>query len=98
MPDAFLLTVPVAEPFRTLASDVAARYAELAGGSAVDGGALSAAVAGAVASVTDGAARDADIALAFRPQRDGIEIQVRCGGRQTTVRRTLIMAADRRAD
>jgi hypothetical protein len=90
MPDAFLLTVPVAEPFRTLAPDVAARYIELVGGSAADGSAMSSAVAGAVQTVIAGATGDEGLALAFRPQADGIEVEVRCGARHATVRRAVV--------
>ena len=90
MPDAFLLTVPVAEPFRALAPDAAARYVELVGGSAADGAALAGAVASAVTAVTTGAAADADLALSFRAHADGIEIEVRCGARHETVRRGLV--------
>ena len=86
----FLLTVPAVAPFRALASDAAARYAEMAGGSAADGAALSEAVTGAVATVTADAAGEADVTIAFRPQPDGVEIDVRCGARQATVRRALV--------
>lgn len=81
--------MPAVAPFRVLAADVAARYVEMAGGSAADGAALSDAVTGAVATVTADAAADAGITLAIRPQPDGIEVDVRCGTRQTTVRRAL---------
>jgi hypothetical protein len=90
MPQPFELTVPAAALFRPLASDVAARYAELAGGSAADGSALATAVAAAVETVTADAPADAGLALSFRPQPVGIEIDVRCGTRQTTVRRALV--------
>ena len=82
MPDAFSLNVPLANPFRSLAPDLAGRYAERAGGSAETGAALAAAVNAAIDRVTAGAGPHADIALAFRPDAGGVKVELSCNGRR----------------
>jgi len=85
MPDAFSLIVPVASPYRALAPDLAARYAELAGGSADAAAALASAVTAAIDRLAAGEAAGAEVALAFTPDTSGIRVEVSCNGRRESV-------------
>ncbi|HXT70777.1 MAG TPA: hypothetical protein VN700_13535 [Vicinamibacterales bacterium] len=85
MPDAFSMVVPVAEPYRALAPDVASRYAELAGGSADAAAALASAVTAAIDRMAAGAAAGAEVSLAFTPDTGGIRVDVSCNGHRESV-------------
>jgi hypothetical protein len=90
MAESFLLTVPVAAEYRVLAPEVAARYAELAGGSADDGVKLSADLTGTLDAMVRDQPADAGIALAFSTRPDGVDIEIRCGSRTATVHRDVV--------
>jgi hypothetical protein len=83
----FKLSVPADHRFRSVLMDVTAKCAELAGGSAADGQAL----AQALSETVNGMAPDshAQVDLAFRPSRGGVEITATCGGRSSTVRHAI---------
>jgi hypothetical protein len=85
MPDAFSMLVPLATPYRALAPDVAARYAELAGGSADAAAALASAVTAAIDRISAGAGPEAAVGLAFTPDATGIRVEVSCNGRLESV-------------
>ncbi len=85
MPDAFSMIVPVAEPYRALAPDVAARYAELAGGSADAAASLASAVTAAIDRMAAGAAVGAEVGLSFTPDASGIRVELSCNGRRESV-------------
>lgn len=88
MSAAFTLSVPAEIQFRDLASDVARKYAELAGGTAADGQALYASVAGELDRLVAGDL-DADIEMAFESSAAGIGITMRCGERSAVVNQPL---------
>jgi hypothetical protein len=90
MADALLLTLPVAAAFRTLGPQIAARYAEIAGGTPADSTALSAALAETLEGLAAAAGPDAALALRFQKRADGIEVEARCGDRSATVRQTVV--------
>ena len=92
MPDAFSMIVPVAEPYRALAPDLAARYAELAGGSADAAAALASAVTSAIDRMAVGAAAGTEVALAFTPDAGAIRVDVSCNGRHESVDVTIPVA------
>lgn len=92
MPDAFTLLVSTDAPFRALAPEVAGRYAELSGGSAADGAALAAAVSAAIDRVAAGAGPEAQVDLSFRPDADGLYVDLSCNGNRETVNVTLPVA------
>ena len=79
------MIVPIAEPYRALAPDLAARYTELAGGSADAGAALASAVKAAIDRVSAGAAAGAGVALDFTPDASGIRVELSCDGRRESV-------------
>jgi hypothetical protein len=83
----FRLSVPADNRFRGVLLDVTAKCAELAGGSPADGQAL----AKALSETINGMAPDAQaqVDLAFRPSRGGIEITATCAGRSSTVRHAI---------
>jgi hypothetical protein len=84
--DPFKLTVPVDDRYRSLAPDVAAKYAELAGGSANDGHALSTALNAAIDTLIHGARHGAGIDLDFHIAAGSVEVHVQCEGRTTVVK------------
>lgn len=85
MSDPFKLTVPVDDRYRNLAPDVAAKYAELAGGTADDGKALAAAINAAIDKIAHGAHRGAGVDLDFHVAAGSVEVQARCEGRTAAV-------------
>lgn len=86
----FTMTLPAQGPFRELAPDLAAKYAELAGGSAADGQALAAALDDALAKITASVGPDASVELAFRPANGGVDIALRCGDRSSALTHALV--------
>jgi hypothetical protein len=90
MADSFLLTVPVAPEYRVLAPEVAARYAELAGGTADDGGRLAADLTRALEALARDAPADAAVALSFTASPDEVVIDLRCGARTASVHRAVV--------
>ena len=92
MPDAFSMFVPLAEPYRALGPDVAARYAELAGGSAEVARTLASAVTAAIDRVSTGAAPTAGVGLAFTPDAGGIRVDLSCGSQRESVDVTIPVA------
>jgi hypothetical protein len=83
----FKLSVPADHRFRGVVLDVTVKCAELAGGSPADGQAL----AQALSETVNGMAPDsqAQVDLAFRPGRGGVEITATCEGRSSTVRHSI---------
>jgi hypothetical protein len=84
--DAFVLHVPLDEAYLALVPEVAGRYAELLGGSAADGTALTAAVKAAIDRVGAGADVHATIDMRFRPDHAGVRVDLVCGTRRDSVR------------
>ena len=78
----FTLVVPAESRFRAIASEVAGRLAELAGGS---GPGLSAAVAGAIDTVANGASVSDEVRLEFRRADDAIVVDLACGSRSHSI-------------
>jgi len=89
MADSFTLTVPADAQYRTLGPDVAAKYAEVAGGTAAEGHALSTAVDAAIQKLVHGAHHTAAVDLAFRVAAGSVEVQLRCEGRSSSVKHVI---------
>jgi hypothetical protein len=87
MSDAFTLRVPADSRFRPLAPDVVGRYVEIAGGSASDREAAVRAVTEALDQL--GASSDDHVDLVCTPLASGVEVTIRCGGRQSVVQHPL---------
>jgi len=85
MTPAFTLHVPAAQPYRALAPEVAAKYVELAGGSAADAASIAAQIVAAIGTLVDGD-HQSDVELAFAPADGRVEVTLRCNGRSTVVR------------
>jgi hypothetical protein len=92
MLDAFSLLVPLVPPYRGLAPDLAARYAELAGGSPEVASAVASAVNAAIDRVSAGAPPHAGVALAFTPETSGLRVELSCDGRRESVDVTIPVA------
>lgn len=78
MVDPFTLTISADERGREIAPLVAAKYAELAGGTAHDGELLATAVSHAIAAVAGEAVAGAEVELKFRIHAGQIEVHARC--------------------
>jgi hypothetical protein len=89
MADAFSLLVPLADPYRALAPELAGRYAKLSGGSADVAAALAAAVTAAIDRVSAGAEPHAQVDLSFVAEARGIRVDLTCNGRRESVDVTL---------
>jgi len=89
MSDPVQLLLPVEEPYRALAPELARKYLEIAGGSAAEAAALAESVSEAVSTLTGGAASDADLSLAFEHNGGSVAVRVRCGEQSTTVSQAL---------
>lgn len=92
MRDAFTFVIPAAGPLRSLAPEVAGRYAELAGGSAVEAAAAAAAVSAALERIANGAEPGTLVNLAFRPENGGVQVDLACDGRRESVSVTIPVA------
>jgi len=79
--------VPADTRFVALAPDVAAKYAELAGGTEADAAALAESVSKAIHSL--GVPADADLHLSFSAEHGHVEVIVRGASRSATVRQPL---------
>jgi anti-sigma regulatory factor (Ser/Thr protein kinase) len=88
MSDGFTLSLPADARYRGLASEIARKYAEYAGGTPADATALSEAVAGAVERAA-GEAADGDIQLAFRADPSGVDVTLHWAGRSSELRHPL---------
>ena len=77
----FTLVVPTDPRFRTIATDVAARFAELSGGAAAG---VQAAVKDAVDAIADGQTAS-DLRLTFRSADSQVHVELSCGGRRTSI-------------
>ena len=84
MSDPVTLLVPSEERYRQLASDVARKFMDIAGGSASDASALAGDVEAAVARLA-AEGGGADVQLAFRIAPTAIEIHLRCAHRSAVV-------------
>jgi len=85
MTDAFEMHVALEAPYRAIVPEVAARYAELWGGSSVDGAALAAAVKSVLDRIAVDARPGAHVDLAFRPDATGVHVDVSFGSHRETV-------------
>ena len=83
----FRLSLPADHRFRGLLSDVTAKCAELAGGSASDGQTLAETLATTVNGMTPDPT--AEIQLVFRPGRGGVEVTASCAGRSATIHQAI---------
>jgi hypothetical protein len=92
MADAFTLQIPVEPPYRALVPEVAARYAELSGGSSADAAALASALQSAIDRLTSHAAADAHVDLAFRHSAGGVHVDLSCNGHREAVNVTMPVA------
>jgi hypothetical protein len=90
MPLPFKLSVPADHRFRAVLMDVTAKCAELAGGTAADGQALAEALTATVNGMTSDA--NAQLDLAFRPGRGGVEVTASCAGRTSTIHHAIPVA------
>lgn len=83
---AFTISMPVEAPYLELASDVAGKYVELAGGSAADASALAASVASEVGRLSTDSNGHAVVEMAFALEAEAIGVTLTCDGRSVTVR------------
>jgi hypothetical protein len=89
MSEPFTLTVPADARYRVLGPEVAAKYAELGGGSSADAAAFGEAITAALRRVFNGAGPGAEAELQFRTTPEGIEVRVSCGSEATVLRHPL---------
>ena len=78
----FTLVIPADPRFHPMASDVAGRLAELAGGTAAS---LSAEVVKALQAVIVGAAPNAHVHMTFRNVDRSVGVDLTCGARSQTI-------------
>jgi hypothetical protein len=90
----FSLSVPLDSQFRVLAPEVAAKYAELLGGSPADAEGIAAALTAALDAMATGSSPGAHVDLKFRRVGDGIHVDLRSGTRTSTLKH--LMAAAKR--
>ncbi len=86
----FKLSVPADPRFRSLLSEISAKCAELAGGSAADGQAFADAVSSTLVKIA--ADPNGQVDLAFRPGHGGVEVTATCNGHSTVVRHAIPVA------
>ena len=89
MSEPVTLLVPVENRYRDLAPELARKYMEIAGGSPTDAGALAASVRAALDEMASATGADEEAHLTFRVEAQGVEIEVRCGGRSSIVTKPL---------
>lgn len=89
MSEPFTLTVSADARYRVVGPEVAAKYAELGGGSAADAAAFGEAIREALRNVFNGTGPGAEAVLKFRTTPEGIEVRVSCGTETTTLRHPL---------
>lgn len=85
MPDPLTLVVPVDGPYRTLGPELAAKFTEMAGGSAADAEALAEALSKALDQLATGAAEGDHVDLKLQADAAGVEVTLRCGDRSSVV-------------
>jgi hypothetical protein len=78
----FTLVIPADPRFHPMASDLAGRLAELAGGTAAS---LSAEVGKALTAVSAGAAPTEHVRMTFRNVERSVGVDLTCGSRSTTI-------------
>jgi hypothetical protein len=78
----FTLVIPADPRFHPMASDVAGRLAELAGGSAAT---LSAEMTKALEAVVAGATPADQVRMSFRHAQQRVDVDVSCGSRSKTI-------------
>jgi hypothetical protein len=78
----FTLVIPADPKFHPMASDLAGRLAELAGGSAGD---LSAQVTKALQALAANAAAGDQVRMTFRPADRSVGVDLTCGSQSTTI-------------
>ena len=89
MSDPLTLVVPVDARYRVLAPEIAAKFAEISGGSSADGEALAGTLSGALAKIADGAADGDHVNLTLQVRPAGVEITLQCRDRSTVVTQPL---------
>jgi len=89
MSEPLTLVVPVDARYRVLGPEIAAKFAEISGGSPADGEALADSLTSALEQIAVGAADGDHIDLKIDIQPAGVEIQVRCGDRSSVVTQPL---------
>lgn len=88
----FSLQVPIDDPFRSLGTEIAAKFVDVLGGASADGETLADAVQAAMTEVSAGHAPHAIVQLAFESNSGGLQVTLQCGGRSTVVRHALAAA------
>lgn len=78
--------MPVEAPFLELASDVARKCAELAGGSSADAKALAASVASEIGRLSTESPGHPLVEMAFVIEAEAIGVTLTCDGQSATVR------------
>ena len=89
MPVAFTISVPVESRFLDLISDVAGKYAELAGGTTTDAQALASSIATEVERLANGRGGASAVELVFEAEAGGVDVTLRCDGDSATVKQAL---------
>jgi hypothetical protein len=89
MLDSFTLSVPLDARFRGFVPEVAARYAELVGGTPEEGRAFADDVARTVERLVGAAHEGGRLDLAFSPERGAVRVSVSCGHRIESIHRAL---------
>ena len=89
MSDPLTLVVPADARYRVLGPEVAAKFAEISGGSAADGEALAESLTSALDEIAAGAAEGDHIDLTIHAQAAGVEIRLRCRDRSSVVTQPL---------
>jgi hypothetical protein len=84
------MTVSAHDPFRSMAVEVAGKYAEMSGGTPADVGSLTSALADRLTSVAANAPSGATIDLAFRRNGSGVEVTLSCGDERAVLRQPLL--------
>jgi hypothetical protein len=85
MPLSFTMRLPLDGRFQSIGTDIARKYAELAGGAAPDAEELARSLSQAVASLSAGVSPDESVDFGFVAGAQGLEITLRCAGRSAVV-------------
>jgi hypothetical protein len=86
MAETLTLIVPADARYRGLGSEVAAKFAEIVGGSAADAEAVSAMLTKALEQIAAGAPEGGHIDMTLHANSSGVELTVRFGERSSTIR------------
>jgi len=89
MSESITVIVPAEASYRVLAPELAGKYMELVGGSAIDAKAVADELSRALGDMATVTGSDAHIDLTFRTDAGGVEITLRCGDRSAVVKQPL---------